>query len=161
MLCLGGEFPAMAESSSSLAGEALNEKGGAAFGASLTGSSLPIAGENPPNKDFGTSLGSCFCSSNPPNIGIALGASRVFGVPKKLGVVEAGVKWFDGSGDGVGFRGVNRPEGSGEGEGRPNRDEPCDSVVFPNNEPACGSTGFPNMDEPPCDSAGFPNNGGA
>lgn len=45
----------MAESSSSLAGEALKENVDAVFGVSLTGS------ENPPNKDFGTSLaGSCF-----------------------------------------------------------------------------------------------------
>lgn len=45
----------MAESSSSLAGEALNENVDAVFGVSLAGP------ENPPNKGFGASLaGSCF-----------------------------------------------------------------------------------------------------
>lgn len=51
----------------------------------------------------------------------------------------------------MGFLGVNKPEeeGSGEGEGRPKRDEPC------------GSAGFPNIDELACGSRDFPNDGGA
>lgn len=80
----------MAESSSSLAVgvlEAPNAKGDV----TSLACSLPIAGENPPNKDFGRSLaGSCFCSPNKPND--CLGVSCAFGAPKKLGVVGAGAK---------------------------------------------------------------------